>query len=233
MQNLVLVPGLNNTRHVFDGVLAALPASIQAVALDNPALPSVEEIAAALLPQLPQRFWLGGFSFGGYVALAMLAMAPERVEGIAMICTAPFADKPAQAEKRLKSIEVAQSGGYLEMIGSQAANAFHPDSLKNETLMATRLAMVSEYGAQRYVAHVQATIARPDRAHLLDGRIPTAVIAASHDNLFAPAVLAEYAARIPGVYQEVITGAGHLAPMEKPREVAAALTAWMQQDPVA
>jgi pimeloyl-ACP methyl ester carboxylesterase len=77
--DLVLVPGLNNTHAVFDGVVAALPPAIHAHALDNPALDTVEAIAAAHLAALPARFWLAGFSFGGYVALAMLALAPERI----------------------------------------------------------------------------------------------------------------------------------------------------------
>lgn len=228
MQNLVLIPGLNTTRHVFDGVLANLPATVAPLAVDNPALESVEAIAASLLPQLPPRFWLGGFSFGGYVALAMLELAPERVQGIAMICTAPFADRPDQIEKRIKGIEVAEAGGYFEMIAGQAANAFHPDSLRNEELMAARRAMVREYGSKNYIAHIRASMARPDRMHLLDGRIPTVVIAASHDNVFPPADVAQYAARIPNVRYALVQDAGHLAPIEQPQAVAAALSAWIE-----
>ena len=77
--HLVLVPGLNNTHAVWDGVVAALGASAQCSALDCPALDTVEAVADALLAQLPERFWLAGFSFGGYVALAMLERAPQRV----------------------------------------------------------------------------------------------------------------------------------------------------------
>jgi len=227
MPDLILLPGLNNTRAVFDGVLAALPTSITATALDNPALANVDDIAAALLPQLPQRFWLAGFSFGGYVALALLALAPERVQGIAMLCTAPFADTPAQSEKRALSIITARSGGYLDMIDSQAANAFHPDSIKNAALMGARRAMVLAYGAERFIAHTSATMLRPDRSHLLDGSLPTLVLGATHDNVFPAAAIDRYADAIPGVRRVVIDGAGHLAPMEKPREVAAALAAWV------
>jgi len=228
MTELVLIPGLNNTCQVFDGVLAALPAGITGHALDNPALDSVDAIAAALLPQLPARFWLGGFSFGGYVALAMLEQAPERVQGIALICTAPFADKPEQAEKRLKGIEVALAGDYFGMIETQAANSFHPDSLQNPTLMAARSAMVRAYGPQRYIAHVRATMARPDRMHLLNGSIPTAVIAASDDKVFPPQTLTQYAVRIPNAQQALIRNAGHLAPMEQPAQLAAVLSAWIE-----
>jgi len=231
MHELVLIPGLNNTHAVFDGVCAALPPSVHVQAVDNPALPTVETIAAALLPQLPARFWLGGFSFGGYVALALLEMAPERVQGIAMLCSAPFADTPAQVEKRRASIEVARSGGYMAMIEAQAANAFHPDSLGRPSLLAARRAMLEAYGAERYIAHVTATAARLDRVRLLDGRIPTLVLAATHDKVFPPDSLARYAADIPGARTALVQQAGHLAPMEQPGQVAAALAGWIAGAP--
>lgn len=224
---LVLVPGLNNTRAVFDGVVAALPAAVQATALDNPPLETVEAIAAAHLARLPERFWLAGFSFGGYVALAMLAQAPERVQGIAMLCTAPFADSEAAAQKRLAALEAVAQGRYFEMVAAGVANTFHPDSLDNAPLMAAREAMVRDYGSERYAAHVRATAARPDRSHLLDGSRPTLVLAASHDKLFPPEALAAYAERIAGAQQRVVGPAGHLAPMEQPRAVAEALAQWM------
>lgn len=224
---LVLVPGLNNTRAVFDGVVAALPAAVQARALDNPPLETVEAIAAAHLARLPERFWLAGFSFGGYVALAMLAQAPERVQGIAMLCTAPFADSEAAAQKRLAALEAVAQGRYFEMVAAGVANTFHPDSLANAPLMAAREAMVRDYGPARYAAHVRATAARPDRSHLLDGSRPTLVLAASHDKLFPPEALAAYAQRIAGAQQRVVGPAGHLAPMEQPRAVAEALARWM------
>lgn len=227
LPNLVLVPGLNNTSAVFDGVLAALPPTVSAHALDNPALETVEAIAAAHLATLPERFWLVGFSFGGYVALAMLEQAPERVQGIAMLCTAPFADSPAAAQKRLDALEAVAQGRYLELVASALGNTFHPDSLTNAPLMAARQAMVQAYGPERYAAHVKATAARPDRRHLLDGSRPTLVLAGSDDKLFPPATLAAYANAIPGVVQGVVPGAGHLAPMEQPQSVAQQLARWM------
>ena len=229
-RHLVLVPGLNNTRAVFDGVLAALPPTVQAHALDNPALPSTEAIAQALLAQLPQRFWLAGFSFGGYVALAMLEAAPERVQGIALVCTSPSGDAPQQAQKRLAAIAAAREGRYFAQIAAQAANAFHPDALANAALMQARSRMVRDYGAERYIAHVQATMARPDRTHLLGAGRPTLVVAASHDKVFEPSVLCAYAEKIAGAQWRQIEGSGHLLPMEKPGALAQVLAAWMRDD---
>jgi len=227
MQDLVLIPGLNNTAAVFDGVVSALPPQVRPHACTCPPLTSVEAIAQALQGDLPARFWLAGFSFGGYVALAMLERYPERVQGIALLCTSPFADTPAQQARRRQAMRTAREGGYGQMIEAQAANAFHPASLADARLMPARRAMVADYGADRFLAHMQAVIDRPDRSALLDGGIPVLVVAASHDNVFAAAALADYAARIPGASFQCIDEAGHLAPMEKPAAVAAALAAWM------
>ena len=225
--NLVLVPGLNNTSAVFDGVVASLPAKVHAIALDNPPLETVEAIAAYHLARLPNRFWLAGFSFGGYVAMAMLDLAPERVQGIAMICTAPFADSTAAAQKRVAALEAVAQGYYFEMVAASVVNTFHPDSLLNTSLMTAREAMVRSYGPERYAAHVRATAARPDRSHLLDGSHPTLVLAGSHDKVFTPEALARYAEGIPGALHSVIFPAGHLAPMEQPHMMAEILGRWI------
>lgn len=226
---LVLIPGLNNTRAVFGRVLPELTAAQSAVQVyvrDNPALPSVDAIANGLLAGLPERFWLAGFSFGGYVAMAVLAAAPERVEGIALICSAPGADDAGALARRQLALEAVAQGRYPEMIRAQAANAFHPDSLNNAALLAERWAMVEEYGARRYAAHLRACIARPDRSALLDGNKSTLVVGASHDQVFPPQALA-YATAIPGCHRVTIEGAGHLLPMEQPAALARCLAHWM------
>ena len=227
-QKLVLIPGLNNTQAVWDGVVAALPPGVLALAQDNPELESVEAIAQALLAGLPERFWLAGFSFGGYVALAMLESEPERIAGIAMVCTGPYADPPAARDKRLAALDAVAHGRYFEMIERQAANAFHPDSLSDMALMQARSAMVRAYGPELYAAHVRATMARPDRSHLLGGGKPTLVVTASHDTVITPASVASYAAAIPGAQYHVVQGAGHLVPMEKPAGLAALFAQWMK-----
>ncbi len=203
---LALVPGLNNTAAVFDGVLAALPATLQAHAYDNPALESVEAIAAHWLERLPQRFWLAGF---------------------ALLCSAPQADSPEAAQRRLASLDAVAQGRYFELMEQSAPNAFHPDSLANAPLMEQRRKMVQAYGPDRFTAHVRATAARPDRSRLLDGSRPTLVLAASHDKLFAPAQMSAMAAGIPGARFVAIEGGGHLVPMEQPRAVADALAHWV------
>lgn len=226
----VLVPGLNNTRSVFARVCRVLDKDIEALPVDNPALETVEAIARHHLDALPDRFWLAGFSFGGYVALAMLEAAPQRILGIALVCSSPLADSPAAVARRQVGIDAALDGRYHAMVSAQAAQAFHPDSHADGNLASERAAMIADYGSGRFIAHARAANARPDRTSLLDGRIPTLVVGGSHDTLFTPAAIAAWADPIPGVRKITIDGAGHLVPMEQPRALAEALARWMRQD---
>lgn len=225
--DLVLLPGLNNTAAVFDEVAAALPAAIHAHCPDLPALATVEAIAEHVLVDAPERFWLGGFSFGGYVAMAILAKAPERVLGIALICSSPKADTEAQAARRRDAITGAEKGGYEETAASSTA-PFHPDSLKRPELLARRREIVRAYGVERYIAHCHACIARPDRTALLDGRRPTLLVTASHDTVVPGAGVRSLADQVPGSEFARIEGAGHLLPLEQPRALAALLADWIK-----
>jgi pimeloyl-ACP methyl ester carboxylesterase len=191
-----------------------------------PALDTVEDLADHVLRDAPPRFWLGGFSFGGYVAMAVLDRAPERIQGIALICSGPAADTPVQAAKRREAIAGARQGSYLETAAASTA-PFHPDSLARPDLLARRRAIVQAYGAQRYIAHCLACIARPDRTGLLDGRHPTLLVTTTHDRVVAPENLARLAADVPGSRLEIVADAGHLVPLEQPRALAGVLARWI------
>ena len=224
--HLVLLPGLNNTAAVFDEVAAALPATINTHCPDLPALTTVEALANAVLANAPERFWLGGFSFGGYVAMAVLAKAPERVLGIALICSSPKADTAAQAARRLDAIAAAEKGGYEETAASSTV-PFHPDSLKRPELLARRREIVRAYGVERYIAHCHACIARPDRTALLDGQRPTLLVTTSHDTVVPVAGVRSLADQVDGSEFAQVEGAGHLLPLEQPQALAAVLGDWI------
>jgi pimeloyl-ACP methyl ester carboxylesterase len=225
---LALVPGLNNTRAVWDGVVAALGDRVQCVSVDCPALDTVEEVADALLAQLPQRFWLAGFSFGGYVALAMLERAPQRVAGLALVNSSTRADSDAQRAARAKSISTAQAGGHEAMMAAQAPVVFHPASLSNAALMRARGAMVRDYGPERFVAHLHACASRPDRSlALAEAACPLLLVAAADDRVVPTALQKLTAEAVPRARFVEIADAGHMLPMEQPQALAAALQSWL------
>ena len=225
---LLMLPGLNNTGDVFADVTPRLGdlADVRVEAL--PVLETVEAIAAQILERAPDRFLLCGYSFGGYVALAMLEAAPERIQALALVGSLPTADDAARLEGRRRGIEAALDGRYLELVESQTANAMHALSLTNTPLLERRRAMVAEYGAERFVAHSRAAAVRPDRTEALR-TAPHLLLAAGETDALAPApALHALADRIPGASVAIIPAAGHLAPLEQPEATADALRAWLE-----
>ncbi len=227
IHTLALIPGLNTTAELFDAVAVALPADIRAMALDNPALDSVEDIARAHLAQLPKHFWLAGFAFGGFVALAMLELAPRRVLGLALVCSAPGSDSPAQSEGRNRTIAHANSGGHLDMVRAQAAQAFHPDNLRDQALMDRRMEMAAAYGSKRFIAHQRASANRVDRRYVLDGQRPTLLISGSHDPIYTPDMMLDLAATVRGCECRTIERSGHMVPLEQPLALGRRLALWI------
>lgn len=222
---LVLLPGLNNSVAVFDGVIAALEPSIRPIAMGLPALERVEALAGHILSEAPPRFALCGFSFGGYVALAILERAPERVTALALVGSLPGADTETGRASRERAIATAQAGGYAAMVQETAAAAFHPDSLADAAIMARRAAMIEEYGAERFVAHSRAAMARPDRSTTVSGFAgPLLMMAGERDPLAPRDRMVEIAGQ---ERVHVIAGAGHLLPLEQPGAMAAVLNDWM------
>lgn len=165
--HLVLVHGLNNTPSVWDGVIAGIAARAHCHVPFLPALDSVDAIADGLLPTLPARFHLCGFSFGGFVALAMLARAPERVAGFALLNSTVLADDPGLAGQRRRAIEIAAGGGHRAMMDKQYPNSVETAHVANAALQQRFGRMVDEYGAERFVAHMRAVLERPDRRTLV------------------------------------------------------------------
>lgn len=229
MTELVLVPGVNNTRETWDGVVAALPAQLRCHPQDCAALPTVEAIAADILARSPPRFHLAGFSFGGYVALAMLEQAPQRVGGLALIATTSFADTEQQAAARDVAAAAAGRGEHMKLVEGPGAIALHPSA--GPEIAALRLRIAAAYGAERFVAHQHASKARPDRTALLKAStIPQLFVAGGDDRVISPEAMKRMADAVPQARFETVLRAGHLLPIEQPEVLAELLDAWIETE---
>ena len=104
----------------------------------------------------------------------------------------------------------------------------HPDRHGDAALKAVVLAMAEETGAETYLRHQQAIIARPDsRQGLAAIACPTLVLVGEQDKGTPPELSREIAAGIPGSRLVIIPGSGHLSTLEQPQAVNRALVEWM------
>ncbi|WP_371037932.1 alpha/beta fold hydrolase [Rhodosalinus sp. FB01] len=188
----------------------------------------VEEIASHLLPQLPQRFALGGLGLGGMVAMEILRRAPDRVARLALMDTEPLAETPAQAGERDPLIVRARSGA----LDAAVAEVIRPDHLApgpgRFEVMATLAEMARGLGVEAFTRQIRALQRRRDQqATLRRCEVPTLLLCGAEDTLMPVKRHVFLAELIPGATLRIIDGAGHLPPLEVPEDTTEALSEWL------
>jgi pimeloyl-ACP methyl ester carboxylesterase len=233
MDALLLLAGLMCDAAVWAGVLPELDATADCRVPEYADAPSLPAMAERVLAAAPPRFAVAGHSMGGRVALEIVRRAPERVLRLALLDTG-FRARPEGAEgeaekaKRMALLALARREGVRAMAREWVRTMVSPERLADRALVDAILDMFERRSADVFAGQVEALLARPDATALL-GTItcPTLVLCGRDDGFSPPAQHEAMAARIRGARLAVIERCGHMAPMERPREVGAALAAWM------
>lgn len=226
---LLLVPGLNCTAALWATPLTELGSRRMVAVVDHTGAETIAGLATAVLAAAPPRFALAGLSMGGYVAMEILRIAPERVDRLCLLDTQARADGPESAENRRQQIAIAEKGGFARIAAMQFAKLVAPSRLHDARLAEIVRRMADATGAEAFVRQQKAILGRIDsRPSLAAIRCPTTVIVGSEDQITPPALAREMVEAIPGARSVVVEGAGHLSPLEAPEATTAALRAWLE-----
>jgi len=227
---LVLLPGLLNTRRLFEQQIADLAELVDVVVPELFHHDSIGGMAEAALAAAPERFFLGGFSMGGYVCFEILRRQPERVERLALMDTQAVPDTPEASARRRGFIEQSKMGRFHGVQPSLLPQIVHRTRLEDSAVVQPILEMSKEVGAKGFVNSQTAMIARPDSRHMLvDIDVPTVVVVGRQDQATPLPRSQEMAADIANARLVTIEECGHMSPLEKPAEVSAALRRWLTQ----
>ncbi len=189
-------------------------------------------MAQAALAGMPARFAIAAHSMGGRVAFEIYRAVPERVAGLALLDTAYRPRAAGEASERERSdrmelVRVAETQGMRAMGRQWMPKIVHPDRLTDEPLIESILEMFERKSPEIYSAQVNALLNRPDATPVLATiRCPTLVLCGREDAWSPVAQHEDIASRIAGSKLKVIERCGHMAPMERPEEVTAALDEW-------
>jgi len=225
---LLLIPGLLNTARLYERQVADLSdiADVRVVEVHHH--DSIAAMAEAVLADAPERFCLGGFSMGGYVAFEVLRRAPGRVEKLALMDTAATPDTPESTARRKGFLEQTKIGRFKGVQPSLLPLIVHRRRLQDPEVVQPILAMAEEVGAEGFVREQTAIMARADSRPLLATiHVPTVVIVGRQDQTTPLPRAEEMAAGIAHSRLVVIEECGHMSPLEKPAEVSAALRKWL------
>jgi pimeloyl-ACP methyl ester carboxylesterase len=246
--DLLLLPGLLCDAAAWAPAVAALERAaagapggtgLRCRIVEFAAAPSLQEMAGEVLAQAPPAFALAGHSMGARVAMEVLQRAPGRVERLALLDTgyrALPAGRAGEAERarRYALLERARTLGMRAMGEEWARPMVHPSRLRDRALMDAILDMIARRTPEEFARQIEALLGRPDLEERLRSiGVPT-LVACGRDDAWSPlAQHEEIAARLANARLVAFPDCGHMAPMERPAEVAVALAQWLGFSPAA
>ncbi len=224
---LLLLPGLLNDAELWRDQIAGLSDIADCVVPDITQHATLRELAQAVLAVAAPSFALAGFSFGGYVAQAVLLAAPERVERLALLDTGIRVDNPERAERRqaLNKAAAGATGRFVGMTERMLQSYVDPSRLGDRELIDRIQTMTARLGREVFLR--QNSVEREDGEAVLRAYAGPAVVICGEHDAITPLPACREMADIAKAPLVVVEGAGHMTPMEKPQAVTAALRKWL------
>jgi 3-oxoadipate enol-lactonase len=228
---VVLGGSLGTTGAMWAPQVAALRDEFRVVAFDHrghggsvppPGPYAIEDLGQdvlALLDQLGvERVHYAGLSLGGMVGMWLAAHAPDRVDRLALLCTAAHLPPASGWQQRAATVRGNGMGAIADAVVARwFTPGFRPD------VVAAFTEMLVTIDAEGYAGCCEAIAGMDLRPVLGSITAPTLVIAGADD----PATPASFAATIvdglPSAELVVVSDAAHLASVEQADAVSALL----------
>ncbi|MEN5041968.1 alpha/beta hydrolase [Stenotrophomonas sp. TWI1149] len=225
---LLLLPGLLNDAELWRAQIADLSDIADCIVGDQTRGETMQAVVEDVLAQAPARFALAGFSLGGFVAQAILRTAPERVLRLALIDTSIHADSPERARQRQTQRASVRLPGKFHGFGDTLMRSYIDASRLDDYVLVQRVRdMTARLGAEVFLR--QSALDRVDGHDVLAGyRDPLLIVCGANDRVTPLAISEEMHALVAHSNLVVLPDCGHLAPMEKPDEVSAAMRDWLR-----
>ncbi len=231
-QDLLLLPGLLCDDALWAHQRTGLADVARPVVADLTRDETVDDMARRALDLMEGPFALAGLSMGGYVALALMRLAPTRVTRLCLMDTSARADSAEQARRRRGLIALSRAHKFRGVTPRLLPSLVHPARLTDAGLTGAVMDMAARVGADAFIRQQHAILSRPDsRADLQAIGAPTLVVVGSDDQLTPPELSHEIAAMIPGAVLRVVADAGHLPPLERPAAVTVLMREWLAAPP--
>lgn len=240
---LLLLHGFTESYHCWEPIAQALAATYKVLVPDLPGsggsalLPAggaaMDEMARAVLALMDtvgvDQATVIGHSMGGYVALEMLALAPERLAGIGLVHAHPLADDAAKQENRNRTVQAIEKRGSKSFLHGFIPHLFCP---ANRIRLAGTIQQLEEQAAkqsvQAYIAQTQGMRDRKARLDLLKSHaLPKLVLLGAADPILPAAVGIDFASELDNCQLEVLADAAHMAMYESPEKTLGILAEFL------
>lgn len=220
---LVLLPGLLSNQTLFQHQINHLNDIADILVVELTDVNSPFAMTDKILKLAPERFMLAGHSIGGWVALRLMKIAPEKIIKLCILNTAARGIESTELASRQSVLTRVEKGEFRE-IASEIARQF----TFNKTAQEAVSQMFLQVGEQALINQTHAMMAREDLRDILPTiHCPTWVVHAEQDQRFSLDMLKEVSHLIPHATLKILYQCGHMSPMEKPDDVTDLMRCWI------
>lgn len=173
----------------------------------------------ALLSKLEiEKVTLCGVSMGGYIALRIYQLIPEKIEGLILSDTHHKADDNTAKQKRFDSIQAILRHGRRPFALGFIDNLFAKNTVAENTGAVELVKSAIRRNSIRSIcATMLALAARTDSTELLENiKVPTLLIRGAEDKITPEHLMLEMSQHLPNARYIEIEQAGHLPNLEQP-----------------
>lgn len=223
--SFILIPALGCDGRLYASLMAAIADLAEPLVLvpDGNTLPLC---VADVLARAPEKFLIGGTSFGGHVAREVALAAPDRVQGLMMMgAGAGPAANPAGGVKRSERL---RGGDHEGLIRDMAETITSPAAPYGAAAKQAFIAMGLAANPETIARHNDALTIRPDRWNDLEAITCPSLLLWGRDDRYSPST---DGLRMSGLMPKSrfveLEDVGHLPSLEAPEEVADAVRHWL------
>ena len=175
---------------------------------------------------------LAGFSLGGTIAMRVAIDHPARVRRLALVATSSRVGRAAAEWYRERVAMVDRNDPLLRQTLDRDTGDVYAESPGelDEGLLIRRQSTADPRGYGNACAAMAALNANPLDPELENITTRTLIVASTQDRHCPPKAAEIIAAGIAGSRLEVIDGAGHPIPVEKPRELTGFINSFLAHD---
>lgn len=209
-----------------------LPTGAFRAVADAPVL-SVGQMAIDILALLDhlqlENAIFAGCSVGGYVLLEVWRREPERVRGMAFICSKAQPDSEANLPRRFSMIEAARAEGTKEIFDEMAVTLIGNTARYRRPGILAELRPRMDISVEAFVAIQAGLASRPNSLPTIPTiHVPVLAIAGGEDNGVTPDEMQAFQSAPGGCDFHLLIDAGHLAACEQPEKVASLMADWLR-----
>lgn len=189
---------------------------------------SFRAMAAHALQEAPARFSVAGHSMGARVALELMELAGDRVDRLALL---NFGTHPVSSEepaRRQALVELAEREGLDAVIEKLIPQMFAPASRQNSAVLDAFRTMARRNSLADFKGQIHAALNRSNHQTMLERiRLPVLLVCGALDGWSPVAQHRDSLALLRRGRLDIIENAGHMTPMESPRQINEIFFRWL------